>query len=114
MGARWSTFAVGLALILAPLVLGYDALGPVLHEVALGLFVCVATLAALEWPTARFGLVAPGVWLLLAPGLLGWQQPVVQVAEFCAGALLVVLAPIPSMRLSALRGAARVQARMPA
>src|SRR6266568_4831942 len=57
MGARWSTFAVGLALILAPLVLGYDALGPVLHEVALGLFVCVATLAALErcwWCWRRF------------------------------------------------------------
>ncbi len=114
MGARWATFTVGLALILAPLALGYAALGPVLHEVALGLFVCVATLAALEWPATRFCLAAPGIWLLLAPRLLGWQQPVVQMTELCAGALLVLLAPVPSVRLSALRGAGRVQARMPA
>src|SRR6266542_2074141 len=59
MPARWGSFAIGLGLILAPLVLGYGSPGLVVHDVAMGLLVCVATLAAFEWPRARFALALP-------------------------------------------------------
>ena len=45
MYARWTSFALGLGL-------------------ALGLLVCVGTLAALEWPAARFLLAAPGLGMI--------------------------------------------------
>ncbi len=103
MYARWASFAIGLALMLAPLVVGYASLARILHDIAMGMLVCIATLAALEWPLARFVLAAPAVWLLLAGRLA--PETGAAVAEVASGALLLVLAAIPSARLARRAGA---------
>jgi hypothetical protein len=96
MVARWCSFGVGLGLMLAPLVLGYGSVAPILHDVAVGVLVCVVTLAALEWPRARLALAAPAGWLLFA----GRTSPdaAAAVVNVVAGALLLVLAAFPSAR----------------
>ncbi len=99
MYARWGSFGVGLALLLAPLALGYASLGPILHDVAIGLLVCVATLGALDWPPLRFALALPALWLLWAGRTAG--EPSVAIVEIAAGALLLLLVPIPSTRRAA-------------
>ena len=109
MVARWGSFGVGLALVLAPLALGYAALGPVLHDVALGLLVCIATLGALDWPPLRFALAAPGLWLLWAGRTAG--DPRAAAAEVVAGALLLLLAPVPNPRRAPV-GADRADVRV--
>lgn len=96
MLARWGTFAVGLWLMLAPLVLGYGSVVPILHDVALGLLVCIATLGALEWPPFRFALLAPAAWLL-RPGRGGGDRNAA-LAELLAGVLVAALALVPSAR----------------
>ncbi len=96
MYARWASFAVGIGLMLAPVVLGYASVARILHDVAMGVLVCVATLAALEWPLARFVLAAPATWLLLAGR--GSPDGAAAIAELAAGALLLVLAAFPSAR----------------
>lgn len=105
MYARWVSFAIGIALMLAPLVLGYGSVARILHDVAMGVLVCIATLAALEWPLARFVLAAPAIWLILAGR--GAPEAGAAATELAAGALLLVLAAIPSARFvpSLRRGA---------
>jgi alpha-beta hydrolase superfamily lysophospholipase len=98
MYARWASFAIGLGLLLAPLALGYGSAARILHDVAMGALVCIATLAALEWPLARFVLAAPAVWLLLAGR--SSADPSAAVVELAAGVLLLVLAAIPSARFA--------------
>jgi len=100
MRARWASFAVGLWLIIAPLVLGYPTVGTVLHEVALGILVCMGTLAALEWPLARFALAVPALWLLIASDAFEWISPMVGANELASGLLVLVLALVPSGRLA--------------
>jgi hypothetical protein len=95
MPARWGSFAIGLGLMLAPLALGYERPGAVLHDVAMGLLVCVAALAALEWPRARFAMAAPAVWLVAAGR---GAEGAVAAAELTAGGLLLALALVPSGR----------------
>jgi hypothetical protein len=99
MYARWGSFAIGVGLMLAPLVLGYGSVARILHDVAMGALVCIATLAALEWPLARFVLAAPAIWLLLAAR--GAPDRAAAAAELAAGVLLLVLAAIPSARFAA-------------
>jgi len=96
MVARWCSFGVGLSLVLAPLVLGYGSVAAILHDVAVGVLVCVATLAALEWPRARLALALPAVWLLFA-GRTSIEATAAMV-DVAAGALLLVLAAFPSVR----------------
>ncbi|HYG68416.1 MAG TPA: hypothetical protein VD838_12170 [Anaeromyxobacteraceae bacterium] len=97
MAARWASFGVGLWLILAPLALGYGSVGPILHGVALGLLVCIATLAAFEWPWARFALLLPAAWLL-RPGR-GSGDAEAALAELVSGAALFLLTLVPSARV---------------
>jgi hypothetical protein len=97
MYARWGSFAVGLGLMLAPLVLGYGSFEPILQDVAMGLLVCIATVAALEWPPARFALALPAAWLVWSGR--GARDPAAAIAELGAGALLLALALVPSERL---------------
>lgn len=97
MYARWAGFAVGLGLVLAPLVVGYVDVGAILRDVALGTLVCVATLAALEWPRTRFTLTVPALWLLLAGRSA--SDPRAAVVEAGAGGALALLALFPSGRL---------------
>lgn len=99
MYARWASFGVGVALMLAPVVVGYGSAAPILHDVAMGVLVCVATLAALEWPHARFVLGAPALWLLVAGR--GADERPVAIVEAVAGALLLVLSVVPSPRVVA-------------
>lgn len=96
MPARWGSFAIGLGLMLAPLLLGYDSPGAVVHDVAMGLLVCVATLAALEWPRARFAMAAPALWLVASGRSSG--DAAAAGAELTAGGLLLALALVPSAR----------------
>lgn len=94
MYARWGSFAVGMALLLAPLILGYGSAASILHDVAVGSLACIATLAALESPRARFLAAAPAVWLVaFAPAT---PDPRAAAADAVAGVLLLVLAAIPS------------------
>lgn len=104
MGARWASFGVGLALIAAPLVLGYGSAGAILHDVAVGMLVCVATLAAVERPGLRIVLAFPAAWLLWA-GATGSGLPAA--AELAAGISIALLAPFPG----ALPRVARTPAR---
>ncbi len=105
MYARWASFAIGLGLMLAPVFLRYGSAAPILHDVAMGMLVCIATLAALEWPPARFVLAAPALWLLFA----GRRSPdgAAAVTELACGALLLVLAAFPSAPFAARRAGAR-------
>ena len=96
MFARWGSFGIGMALVLAPLLLGYSSAGAILHDVAVGLLVCVGTLAALEWPRARFAMALPAAWLLRAGSRS--EDGRAALAEAAAGALLLVLALVPSAR----------------
>ncbi len=106
MYARWSSFAVGLGLMLAPLAVGYRSAGAILHDVALGLLVCVATLWALDFPPARFALALPAAWLAYAGH--GRDDPGAAAVAIVAGALLLVLSAIPSApRLARARESAR-------
>jgi hypothetical protein len=107
---RWASFATGLWLILAPLVLGYASVAAVLHEVALGLLVCVATLAALEWPPARFALFGPAVWLLVAPEIMNWSSAAVRENEIASGLVVLALTLVRSGKLAADRAPAKVAA----
>lgn len=97
MYARWGSFGVGLGLLLAPLVLGYASAATILHDVAMGTLVCIATLAALERPLARFVLAAPALWLV-ASGPVS-SDAAAGVADLVAGALLLALAAVPGARL---------------
>ncbi len=110
MLARWASFATGLWLILAPLVLGYTSAVAVLHDVALGLLVCVGTLAALEWPAVRFALAAPAVWLFAAPEIVVWASAGVRENELASGLTLLALALVPSGKLAAERAPAKMAA----
>jgi len=110
MRARWTTFALGLWLILAPLVLGYPTVTSVLHDIALGLLVCVGTLAALEWPIARFGIIVPALWLVIAAQLLDPGSRVVTANEVVSGAAVLLLALVPSGRVAAARSPAKMVA----
>ncbi|HVO18453.1 MAG TPA: hypothetical protein VMU15_04310 [Anaeromyxobacter sp.] len=95
---RWGTFGVGMGLLLAPLVLGYAEVGQTLHEVALGLLACVLALAALETPALRFLNLLPCAWL-------AWNgqqsaDPKARLTEMIAGALLLLFALAPRVRLA--------------
>lgn len=98
MYARWGSFAIGIGLLLAPLALGYGSVAPILHDVAMGALVCIATLAALQWPLARFALAAPAIWLVAFARIS--QDTTAAVVDLVAGALLLVLAAIPSARFA--------------
>ncbi len=111
MYARWGSFAVGLGLLLAPLALGYRSVAAILHDVALGSLVCIATLAALERPLVRFALALPAAWLVASARTSSDRGA--SAAELVAGALLLVLAAIPSARLARPRLPARPLPRVP-
>jgi hypothetical protein len=96
MCLRWASFAVGLGLLLAPLALGYGSVAPILHDVAIGSLVCIATLAALERPRARFALAPPAAWLVVSARTS--SDPAAAVADLVAGALLLVLVAVPRAR----------------
>jgi hypothetical protein len=110
MVARWATFAAGLWLIAAPLLLGYGSAAAVLHDVAVGVFVCVASLAALDWPGARFALLAPAAWLVTAPRAMGWDQPAVDANQVALGLAVGLLAVVPSGRLRRRAAASKMAA----
>ena len=101
---------VGLWLILAPLALGYPTVSAVLHEIALGLLVCVGTLAALEWPAVRFALTLPAAWLVTAADAVDWGSRTVTSNELACGITVLVLALVPSGKVAG----ARVPAKMAA
>jgi SPW repeat len=110
MRARWATFAIGFWLMVAPLVLGHREAAAVLHDVALGLLVCVGALAAIEWPHARFALAVPGAWLLVAGRALGWGAAPASTNELAAGAAVLLLALVPHGRPADAREPAKMAA----
>lgn len=110
MYARWASFGVGLWLLLAPIVLGYAAVAPILSGVAVGTLVCVATLAALDWPRARFGLAGLALWVAL-DGKSATDRNASAVS-IVSGVALFVLSFVPSARRTApVPGATDVRAR---
>ncbi len=110
MRARWASFVAGLWLIIAPLALGYPTVSAVLHEVALGLLVCVGTLAAMEWPAARFAMLGPAAWLLTAPDAIGWGSRMVTANELASGLAVLLLALVPSGKVAGARAPAKMAA----
>jgi hypothetical protein len=109
MYARWVSFGIGLAVMLAPLAVGYHAPGPILQDVGIGLLACIATLAALEWPAFRFALALPASWLLLSGR--GADRLAVAVIEISSGTALLLLAGVPSARRLSRAAQARDAAR---
>ncbi len=110
MVARWISLAVGLWLVLCPLLLGYRSAAPILHDVIAGVLVSVAALAAIERPTLRFTVALPALWLLLAPRLMSWGSRTVTSVEIGSGAALLVLALVPGAKLASQRHPARMTA----
>jgi hypothetical protein len=108
MYARWASFGVGLWLMLAPLVLGYGAVAPVLQGVAIGTLVCVATLAALDWPRARFGVA--GLALFIALDARTTSDPGAAAASLVSGVVLFALSLVPSARRADASAQARARA----
>lgn len=96
MYARWGTFAVGLGLVLAPLLLGYQEVGPILHDVTMGVLACVLTLAALDLPALRFLNLLPAAWLVWTGH--GAADPAAARAEWVGGLLLLAAAMVPRAR----------------
>lgn len=99
MFARWGSFWIGVWLFMAPLVLGYQSLATILHDVAIGLLVSVASLAAFQWPMTRFTLVLPGLWLLTGSQLISAGDRSAQAAQLASGIALIGLSLVPSARL---------------
>lgn len=97
MYGRWGTFAVGLGLVLAPLAIGYQQIFPTLHDVAIGLLICILALAALEVPALRFLNALPAVWLVWAGRTA--EDPSARLIEVIGGALLVAAALLPRARV---------------
>jgi hypothetical protein len=97
MLGRWGTFAIGMGLVLAPLVVGYREIGPILHDVAVGLLVCILTLAALEMPALRFVSALPAAWLVFTGRTSADARA--GLAEIAAGALLLLAALVPRARV---------------
>ena len=109
--ARWASFAIGLGLTFAPLVLGYQEVGPTLHDVLLGLLVCILCIAALETPALRFLSVLPAGWLVISSRLS--VDSSVGFTELCGGLLLIVATLVPRAWLgSRIDGTARGRAGM--
>lgn len=108
MYARWGSFAIGLGLVLAPLLADYQDAGAILHDIAIGVLVCVIALAALETPSLRFLLLAPAGWLLWT----GFRaaDPAVARAELLAGALVAASSLLPRGRLVPRLGRAGARA----
>jgi hypothetical protein len=105
MYARWASFGVGMWLLLAPLVLGYGSVAAILQGVAVGMLVCIATLAALEWPRARFGLAGLALWIALDARSAADTEAAA--ASLASGAVLFALSLVPSARRGPARSAAR-------
>jgi hypothetical protein len=93
MYGRWGTFAIGIGLILAPVVIGYPEVTSILHDVAMGLLACVLSLAALETPALRYLSFLPAGWLIWT-GHRAAHAGVSRV-ELLAGALLVAASLLP-------------------
>jgi hypothetical protein len=110
MRARWISFGVGVWLLLAPLVLGYASVTAVLHDVALGLLVCVGTLAALEFPVARLAVALPGLWLVATGSLRVFEAALVSTNELVTGIAILALSLVPSARLASSRSPAKMAA----
>lgn len=98
MVARWTCFAAGFWLVLAPLLLGHPSVGLVIHDVALGTLSCALSLAAIRWPPARLGVLLPASWLLVAPTFLAQVPGTAAVSQRIAGALLLLSALAPTPR----------------
>ncbi len=109
MRARWASFAVGMWLLHAPLVLGHASIVAVLHDVALGLLLCVVALASMEWPLARFGLVLPAV-ALLSGELLGFTHGLAGANDAAVGAATLGLSLVPGGKLAPERAPAKMAA----
>ncbi len=96
MGVRWSPFAVGLGLLVAPLAAGYASAAAIIRDVAVATLVCVTALAAVQWPRVRAVQVLAAAWLVLsAQRTLDARASTVELA---AGALLLVAALLPRRR----------------
>jgi hypothetical protein len=112
MLARWTSLAIGLWLIFSPLLLGYQTVAPIVHDVLLGLLASVSALAALERPALRFTAGLPGLWLVLAPSIFAWQDRQASLTELASGFALLALAWVPggNPKLASQRHAARMTA----
>src|SRR5687767_2465623 len=106
MFPMWATLCVGIWLLMAPLILGYQALTPILHDALAGLVVCLAALAASQWPRARLALAIPGLWLVVAPRVLGHGQADATATEVASGLAVTVLMLLPT-GIPQLRGPKR-------
>jgi hypothetical protein len=109
MRARLFSFAVGFWLIVAPLTLGYRSVTAILHDVAIGLLVCVIALAAIDWPPARFALAAPAIWLVASAGAIDWGARV-PANHLACGVGVLLLALVPGGRVATARSAAKMAA----
>jgi hypothetical protein len=98
MVARWTCFAAGIWLMLAPLVLGHPTVGLVLHDVCLGTLISALALASFRWPLARRAAILPAAWLLAAPSVVAWGSALANRSQRIAGLVLLLAGLAPSPR----------------
>lgn len=70
--ARWISLVLGLWLVVAPLVLGYDDVAARRVDTFTGVAIAAFGLAAMGWSPLRFANALAGLWLVVAPFLLGY------------------------------------------
>jgi hypothetical protein len=98
MVARWTCFAAGIWLVLAPLLLGHPTVGLVLHDVCLGTLACILALASFRSPPARRAAAVPAAWLLAAPWVVAWGSAAAGAGQRAAGLVLLLAALAPAPR----------------
>ncbi len=95
MWARVGSALVGVWLIAAPGALGYAGAAAVNDRIIGPMVVAFAIISAAEVTRAvRWAELPLAGWLLLAPWLLGYGDPVVSAQSLVAGFVLLALVPV--------------------
>lgn len=99
MWARLINIALGVWLMLAPWVLGYDFAIARTNDIWVGILVALAALVALAWQPARWANTALGAWLIIAPFALGYAAwDAAAINDVVVGAVVLAVSLVPTLQ----------------